>query len=86
MSEDGKNLVPNRKLKYRVYKNEYSWWWDYGSYNSFVRSIKTDRNTTLLFEKEFLSSDKPYLIDYEMKGEGEVFVEVGYGNKTKYWS
>ena len=76
VSEDGKNLVPNRKLKYRVYKNQYSWWWDYGSYNSFVRSIKTDRNTTLLFEKEFLSSDKPYLIDYEMKGEGEVFVEV----------
>ena len=76
VSEDGKNLVPNRKLKYRIYKNEYSWWWDYGSYNSFVRSIKTDRNTTLLFEKEFLSSDKPYLIDYEMKGEGEVFVEV----------
>ena len=76
VSEDGKNLIPDRKLIYRVYKNEYSWWWDYGSYDSFVKSIKTDRNTSLIYEKEFLSSEKPYLIDYEIKEEGEIFVEV----------
>ena len=76
VSEDGEKLSEGRKLIYRVYKNEYSWWWDYDSYNSFIRSIKTDRNTVLVYEKEFTSQDKPYIIDYTLDGEGEVFVEV----------
>lgn len=76
VSEDGKNIVSNRKLKYRVYKNEYSWWWDYGNYDSFVKSIKTDKNTVLLCEKEFLSEEKPVILDYEINGDGEIFVEV----------
>lgn len=76
VSEDGEDLVPGRKLKYRIYRNEYSWWWDYGNRDDFVRSIKTDRNTVLIYEKEFLSEDKPYTIDYPMDGEGEIFVEV----------
>ncbi len=76
VSEDGENLVSGRKLVYRVYKNEYSWWWDYDSYNSFMRAIKTDRNTVLLYEKEFVSGDKPYIIDYAVEGNGEIFVEV----------
>ena len=75
-SENGEDFVAGKKLVYRVYKNEYSWWWDYDSYNSFMKSIKTDRNTTLVYEKEFISSDKPYIIDYAVDGEGEIFVEV----------
>lgn len=75
VSED-ENLISGRKLVYRVYKNEYSWWWDYDSYNSFARSIKTDRNTVLLYEKEFISGEKPYIIDYAPDGSGEIFVEV----------
>ncbi len=85
VSENGENLVSGRNLVYRVYKNEYSWWWDYNSYNSFMRSIKTDRNTTLVYEKEFVSSDKPYIIDYAVEGSGEIFVEVedkGTGQST----
>lgn len=76
VTSDGENLVAGRKLKYRVYKNEYSWWWDYSDYGSFLKSIKSDKNTTLVFEKEFLSEDKPYIIDYEIEGTGEIFVEV----------
>ncbi len=51
VSED-ENLISGRKLVYRVYKNEYSWWWDYDSYNSFARSIKTDRNTVLAVSED----------------------------------
>ncbi|WP_300329451.1 MG2 domain-containing protein, partial [Fusobacterium sp.] len=76
VSEDGKDIVPNRRLKYRVYKNEYSWWWDYNNYDTFIKSIKTDKNTVLLYEKEFISEDKPTILDYEIAEEGEVFVEV----------
>lgn len=76
VSEDGKDIVPNRRLKYRVYKNEYSWWWDYNSYDTFIKSIKTDKNTVLLYEKEFISEDKPTILDYEIAEEGEVFIEV----------
>lgn len=76
VSEDGKDIVPNRRLKYRVYKNEYSWWWDYNSYDTFIKSIKTDKNTVLLYEKEFMSEDNPTILDYEITEEGEIFVEV----------
>lgn len=76
VSKDGESLVSGRKLKYRVYKNEYSWWWDYYDYNNFLKSIKTDKNSVLLYEKEFETTDTPYLIDYEIEGSGEVFVEV----------
>lgn len=76
VSEDGENYVAGKNLVYRVYKNEYSWWWDYDSYSSFMKSIKTDRNTTLIYEKEFVSEDKPYIIDYAVDGSGEIFVEV----------
>lgn len=72
----GENLISGKNLTYRVYKNEYSWWWDYDDYNSFMRSIKTDKNTVLLCEKDFVSKDKPYLIDYAPEGNGEIFVEV----------
>ena len=76
VSQDGEKLVKGRKLKYRVYKNEYSWWWDYYDYNNFLKSIKSDKNSILLCEKEFESTDEPYIIDYEVTGSGEVFVEV----------
>ena len=76
VDKKGENLSAGRELVYRVYKNEYSWWWDYDSYNSFMRSIKTDKNTVLLYEKDFVSGDKPYLIDYAPEGNGEIFVEV----------
>lgn len=76
VSEDGENLISGRKLKYRVYKNEYSWWWDYYDYNNFLKSIKTDKNSVLLYEGEITTTDKPYLLDYEIAGSGEIFVEV----------
>lgn len=76
VSEDGNSLVSGRKLKYRVYKNEYSWWWDYYNYNNFLKSIKTDKNSVLLYEGEITTTDKPYLLDYEIEGGGEIFVEV----------
>lgn len=76
LDNKGENLISGKNLTYRVYKNEYSWWWDYDDYNSFMRSIKTDKNTVLLCEKDFVSGDKPYLIDYAPEGNGEIFVEV----------
>lgn len=76
VSKDGERLVSNRKLKYRIYKNEYSWWWDYYDYNNFLKSIKTDKNSVLLYEGEIVTTDKPYLLDYEIDGSGEIFVEI----------
>lgn len=76
LSKDGEHLVSGKKLRYKVYKNEYSWWWDYYDYGSYIKSIKTDKNTVLLYEKEFETTSDPYIIDYEIKGNGEIFVEV----------
>ena len=76
VTEDGENLVPNKTLKYRVYSNDHYWWWDYSDYNSFVRSFKNDKNTTLLHEGEIITTDVPVLIDYEIPNAEYIYVEL----------
>ena len=75
-SIDGEKLVPNKKLKYRIYENSYSWWWDYNSYNDFIRSMKGDSHTTLLLEKEFTSTEEPFVINDIINKYGYIFIEV----------
>lgn len=76
LSNDGKTLISNRNLQYKIYQNSYSWWWDYDNYNEFIRSIKTDRNTTLVKEGQILSQDKPVMLEYQPKSPGETLIEV----------
>ena len=75
-SIDGERLVPGRSLIYRIYENSYSWWWDYNNHNEFIRSIKSNSHSTLLVEKEFVSTEEPYVIRDVINKYGHVFVEV----------
>lgn len=76
VTEDGEKLVPNKKLKFRVYSNDHYWWWDYSDYDSFVRSFKSDKNTELLSEGEITTADVPVLIDYEIPNTEYIYVEL----------
>lgn len=76
VTEDGENLVPNKKLKYRIYTNDYYWWLDYYNYDEFVQSFKSDKNTTLYKEGEFVTTDQPYIIRDEIPESEYIYVEI----------
>ena len=75
-SIDGEKLISGRELIYRIYENSYSWWWDYSSYDDFIRSMKGDSHTTLIAEKEFISTEIPYIINDIIDKYGYIFIEV----------
>ena len=76
VSENGEKLISDKKLIYRIYNNNYSWWWDYSDYDQFIMSFKTDKNTVLLEEKEITTTVEPYIIDYQVPKAGYIYVEV----------
>lgn len=75
---DAKSQKPlsGHTLHYKVYQNSYSWWWDYDDYNSFARSIKSDRNTKLISEGETTSQSSPISLEFSTAQSGELFIEV----------
>ena len=76
VTEDGENLVAGKKLKYRIYGNNYYWWWDYSDYDRFIRSFKSDKNTKLLEIGEVETLDVPVLIDKELPMAEYIYVEI----------
>ncbi len=74
--DENEKPIRDRKLKYKVYSNNYSWWWDYNSYEQYMLSIKSDKNTKLIYEGEVISSDKINNINFNVKDGGEILVEV----------
>jgi uncharacterized protein YfaS (alpha-2-macroglobulin family) len=73
---EGNKLVPGRKLRYTIYHNRHSWWWDYDNYDSYIRSIKDDKVTKSIISKEFTSTSDPYIIEFSPEMYGDYYVEV----------
>ncbi|MDR3259981.1 MAG: alpha-2-macroglobulin family protein [Fusobacteriaceae bacterium] len=73
---EGNKLVSGRHLRYSVYHNRHSWWWDYDNYDSYIRSIKDDKITKLIVSKEFESTADPYIIEFVPEMYGDYYVEV----------
>lgn len=76
IAADDSKLIAGRKLVYKIYRNSYSWWWDYDSYSDFTRSIKTDKNTEMIAEGELISKDTPVYLSKKLDGSGDFLVEV----------
>lgn len=77
VSDLNETLIPNRTLKYIIYSNDYSWWWDYDNYNEFLQSLKKDKNTQIIASGELRSKDKPARISFDTKNyTGEMFIEL----------
>lgn len=76
VTEDGETLVPGKKLTYRIYGNDYYWWWDYSDYSDFIRSFKSDKNTKLMETGEFITQDVPTLLDNVLPDAEYIYVEI----------
>lgn len=74
--DENEKPIANRKLKYKIYNNSYSWWWDYSSYEQYALSIKSDKNTKLINEGEITTNNKINNISFKVKDRGEILVEV----------
>ena len=74
--DENEKPIANRKLKYKVYNNNYSWWLDYNSYERYALSIKSDKNTKLVNEGEIITNNKVNNISFKVKDRGEILVEV----------
>ncbi|AJD03998.1 alpha-2-macroglobulin domain-containing protein [Campylobacter lari CCUG 22395] len=77
VSDLDENLIANREIKYTIYANDYSWWWDYDNYDDFLKSLKKDKNTQIITQGIILSKDKPVKIEFDPKEyHGEMFIEL----------
>lgn len=74
--DENENFIQNRTLKYTIYGNSYSWWWDYDDHNSFIQSLKSDKNTKILQEGEIISKNQITHLSFDVKEKGEILVEV----------
>ncbi|WP_139451971.1 alpha-2-macroglobulin family protein [Campylobacter armoricus] len=71
------NLIANKEIKYTIYANDYSWWWDYDNYDDFLKSLKKDKNTQIIMQGTIISQDKPVKIEFDPKDyHGEMFIEL----------
>lgn len=77
VSDLKEKLVSGKTLEYRIYQNDYYWWWDYDSYDEFLRSIKQDTNTKLIEKGEFTSSSEPMKFSFNTSNYyGQMFIEL----------
>lgn len=76
VTDDGETLVPNKKLTYRIYGNDYYWWWDYSDYDNFIRSFKSDKNTKLMKEGSITTKDVPVVLDDTIPDAEYLYVEI----------
>ena len=66
-------------LKYRIYKNEQHWWYEYNSRDRFRLRFKRDRSTELLSEGTLVSGRRPVSFSFTAQDWGQYFVEVQDG-------
>ncbi|EAL3939574.1 alpha-2-macroglobulin [Campylobacter lari] len=77
VSDLNEKLISNREIKYTIYANSYSWWWDYDNYDDFLKSLKKDKNTQVVAQGVVLSENKPVKIEFDPKDyHGEMFIEL----------
>lgn len=77
VSDLKEKLVSGKTLEYRIYQNDYYWWWDYDSYDEFLRSIKQDTNTKLIEKGELASSSEPMKFSFNTSNYyGQMFIEL----------
>lgn len=74
--DESEKFIKNRKLAYKVYQSNYSWWWDYSSKNDFIRAMKSDKNSEIIADGEFDSKDSIQKIKFDIENSGEILVEI----------
>ena len=94
VDKDGKPVI-GKTIKYKIYRNERVWWWEYDDSVSYKLKFKKDRRTELVDEGELISKPQPNVIDFKPNQTGkymiEVFTDEQYSQKSSmffsvsYW-
>ena len=79
VNENGQ-IASNRKLNYRIYKNNQHWWWEYDSHDKFKIHYKDDSETQLIEENQVFSESKPTYVSFKPQTSGEYLIEVQDGS------
>ncbi|HQO10069.1 MAG TPA: MG2 domain-containing protein [Clostridiales bacterium] len=74
LASDG-YILQGRDMKIRIYLNESYWWWDYSGTNSRM-NYRSDFETRLVYEQDFVSGSAPYKFSYNFGGDGLYLIEV----------
>ena len=75
VSTDG-NAVSGRQLTYTIYKNSYSWWWEYDESSNRQLRFKSDNNTEKVNEGRLSSSSQPVTLSFTPEYWGEYLLEI----------
>ncbi|MBN2707819.1 MAG: alpha-2-macroglobulin family protein [Calditrichaceae bacterium] len=63
-------------LKYRIYKNNRYWWWEYDSREQYLLRYKKDYSTELIREGTLVSGNAPTMLKFTPETRGEYLIEV----------
>lgn len=78
--------IANRAIRYKIYRNNRYWWFDYDVQERFNAKIKSDINTTLIKEGSITSATKPIALEEDLRSLVEdydsVFIELDDGAST----
>ncbi len=75
VDKDGKPVI-GKTIKYKIYRNERVWWWEYDDSVTYKLKFKKDRRTELVDEGEFISKPQPNVIDFKPNQTGKYMIEV----------
>ncbi len=73
------NSVSGRSLKYKIYRNDKRWWYQYDSRSNYRLKYKEDNQTYLETEGSITSGDGVEYISFSPAENGEYLIEVNDG-------
>lgn len=76
LSNDTQEPIADKNLRYTIYHNSYSWWWDYRDNSDFTKSFKEDKNTNLIQDGVLVSKLEPTMLTFTPNQSGEFFIEI----------
>jgi len=93
LASDG-YILQGREMKVKIYLNESYWWWDYSGRNNKM-NYRSDFETRLVHEQDFVSGSVPFKFSYDFKEDGLYLIEVSqkvkgthsasYFIQSSYW-
>ncbi len=72
--------VSGKPVSYKLYKNNLYWWWEYRNSYSRKLKFKSDVDTEVVKEGDFISTSNTYPLKLQIEDEGEYFLEVQTGD------
>ena len=77
---------PGRTVYYKIYRNEYNWWWEYDSREQYRLKFKNSRSTELVKSGTIISGSTPTNLTFRPEERGEYLIEFQDGENTGHIS